>query len=216
MADDTHEAPPPFPAPLALLFVPALYEESRLKEWIEADDRLSAETPRVLLAHLVLRRDEPFCKIRSAFRGIMDMIKTAWSGGPRRELSDGFMPMPSVVLPEEDPDLEAFRTVDRRLAQIQAEARRAERIIEDAGYRWNRDGGHLETVTGKRPRHLLRDLVGVCVRGLGATRNTKKLREEIAAELSTVTFFPADMLDTSKGSRLHHAVRREIEARKSV
>ena len=72
----------------------------------------------------------------------------------------------------------------------------SERIIEETGYRWNRE--------------LLRDLVGTCVKGLPATENSADVRNEIASELAP--FFPIDMLDTSKGSTFYNAVDNEVRA----
>ena len=182
-------------ARLALLGGDGLLEGSRLEGWIRADERLPVETPIVLHAVLVIRH---FGAPADTWRGLLNDIQAVAGVIADEWTGTGWM------LPKEDPDLEAFRTVERRLAGIEEQAREAERFVEEAKYRWNWRSRHLETPTGARPRQLLTDLVRACVLGLVATTNSQEVRDEIASELAP--FFPVDMLKTSRGSTLYGAV----------
>ena len=187
--------PPRLRTRLALIGGAGLLAGSRLEGWIRDDERFPVEMPMVLNAVLILRHfamsPDALRRLRDDVQAMADVVAGEWGGT-------------GVLLAKEDPDLAAFRTVDRRIGEIETAVREAERCVEEAQYRWNWRSRHLETPTGARPRQLLTDLVRACLLGLVATTNSQEVRDDIASELAP--FFPVDMLKTSRGSTLYGAV----------
>lgn len=181
---------------LAFLAGSGLLRDSALGECVESG-LLPETTADLLRAALDLRQlSDPFDDVGDAsvsgfYRRLRENLRAA------AELVEAEWPGTGVVIDESDPDLESFATVEARLERLEDRARSAERIVAEAGYRFDPDDRLLEArpgADGGRPRRLLRDLVEALLRTHdGPLRNDRDLRTRVAGELAP--FFSVDVLD---------------------
>lgn len=205
MSNDTVGTGSPLASGIDSLTIPTLVEGKMLVSiGLEADPILPTEVHQALMAYQVLRSSEPWQELPGVLSECMPLFATGVPPGDERFISP----------PSEVAELaEAFRVLQRYASNQQRQAERAEDHIRKAGFERNRDNGYLETRTRRRPRSVLRDLIRILVRHLGATENSETLREEIRDYLVQYTFLPAsDLQDISKDSRFYKAVKDEVRA----